>query len=372
MKLYEFQAKEVFSKYQLNTPVGKVASNPEEVNNILSSLGDRVVLKAQVQVGGRGKAGGIKVVDKKDAVATSKELFGKELKGLPINYLLIENAINIDKEYYLGITLDRQQKKVVIMLSAVGGVDIEEIAVKMPDKLIKVYINPSLGLTEFQLRELVYRANFDTAVAGQIKTAIKQLYKIFVDYDCSLAEINPLVLTKEGQIYAADGKIDIDDNSLFRHLELNDLKISDEDPLEKKAKDAGLSFVKLDGDIGCVVNGAGLAMATMDSVKYAGGNPANFLDIGGSSNPTKVTTAMQIILSNPDIKAILFNIFGGITRCDDVANGLVSALNSMEVKVPIVVRLTGTNEEEALKILEKANIKATKSMKEAVEKVVSY
>lgn len=370
MKLYEFLAKEIFNKYQIPVPIGKVATNPEQISDIISSLGPKVVLKAQVQVGGRGKAGGIKVVNKEDAVKTSKEMFGQLLKGFLINYLLVENALNIEKEYYLGITVDRAVKKVVIMLSAVGGVDIEEIAAKTPEKLIKIYVNPSLGLMDFQLKELLYMASFDANASAQIKPVILQLYKIFNDYDCSLAEINPLVLTKEGQIYAVDGKMDIDDNAIFRQAEIVKLKISDQDPLETKAKEAGLSYVKLDGDIGCVVNGAGLAMATMDSIKHAGGNPANFLDIGGSSNPAKVTTAMEILLSNPNLKAVLFNIFGGITRCDDVATGLVSALKSMDVKVPLVIRLTGTNEEQAIKILKDANLSATKSMKEAVEQVV--
>lgn len=370
MKLHEFQAKELFAKQGLKTPVGYPAFTPEEVQQAVDKLkADKVVLKSQVHVGGRGKAGGIKVVASADAVATARELFAKDIKGLPIRKLLVESALNIGKEYYLGMTLDRATRKTVVMASSMGGVDIEEVAKEHPDKIIKVWIDPEVGLTEFQIRQIIFNAEFPAASAP----FIKGLYDVYLKYDCSIAEINPLVLTGEGEVVAADGKIDIDDNALFRHGAEVDAyhDPAESDPNELAAKAAGLSYVELDGDIGCVVNGAGLAMATMDAIKYGGGQPANFLDIGGSSNPNKVKVAMEI-LKNRKVKGILFNIFGGITRCDDVARGLISALEDMGgLEIPLVIRLTGTNEDIAKQLLTEKGYKAGSSMTEAVREIIA-
>lgn len=374
MKLHEYQAKELFSKQGLKIPNGVPAFNPEQVEAAVQRLStanpelQKVVLKSQVHVGGRGKAGGIKVVDKADAVAVSKQLFGMDLKGLPVRKLLVEEAINIDKEYYVGLILDRAQRKTVLMASSMGGVDIEQVAAEHPDAIIKVWIDPAVGLTSFQINQVLFGANLPKAAAG----FIKNLYQVYTAYDCNIAEINPLVVTKEGTVIAADAKIDLDDNALFKHQELMAYQDPEEvDPNELDAKAAGLSYVELDGDIGCVVNGAGLAMATMDAVKYGGGNPANFLDIGGSSNPDKVTTAMQI-LQRKQVKGVLFNIFGGITRCDDVARGIIKAVDNMGgLKIPIVIRLTGTNEEEARQLLTEKGYKVGSSMDQAVKEIIS-
>lgn len=373
MKLHEYQAKEIFNKYRIKIPEGKVAFSLDDVSSIIKYFEtENVVLKAQVHVGGRGKAGGIKVVNKEQAIIQARNMFGTKLKGLTINKILIEQAICIKEEYYLGITIDRSKQRIVIMVSSMGGVDIEEVAKTHPDKIIKVYIDPEIGLLDFYIREILYKV-FPQEAFKDVSDFIKNLYRLFIEYDCSLAEINPLVITDNKEIIAADAKINIDDNSLFRHPDLKNLiDLDEDDPSEKKAKSAGLSYVKLDGDIGCVVNGAGLAMATMDAIKYQGGNPANFLDIGGSSNPQKVTTAMEILLTNSNLKGVLFNIFGGITRCDDVAKGLVEALENMNINIPIVVRLTGTNEKEGREILEKANIKVGSSMLDSVKQIISF
>ncbi|HEY9841261.1 MAG TPA: ADP-forming succinate--CoA ligase subunit beta [Candidatus Obscuribacterales bacterium] len=373
MKLHEFQAKEVFSKHGLKIPNGIPAYSPEDVAQAVQRLESalpnlkKVVVKSQVHVGGRGKAGGVKVVDKEQAVETSKKILGMDIKGLTVRKLLIEEAIDIQQEYYVGLTLDRARRQSVLMVSGMGGVDIEEVAVTHPEAIIKVWIDPNLGLTPFQINQVIFGAKLPKEAAGFIKT----LYEIYTQYDCSIAEINPLIVTGDGTVIAADAKIDVDDNSLFRHQELlvyADPAESDQNELE--AKQAGLSYVELDGDIGCVVNGAGLAMATMDAVKYGGGQPANFLDIGGSSNPDKVTAAMQI-LKRKQVKGILFNIFGGITRCDDVARGIITAVENMGgLDIPIVIRLTGTNEEVARQLLTDKGYKVGSSMEEAVKEII--
>lgn len=370
MKLHEYQGKELFAKAGIPVPKGQVISSVDELDKVKSSLEGKIVLKAQVHVGGRGKAGGIKVVDQENAEETAKSLLGMDLKGLIVKKLLVEQAIAIDKEFYLGVIQDRANRGVTFMASAMGGVDIEEVAVEHPDKIIKVTVDPTLGLKDFQVRDIVFGAEFPAELRNQAADFVKKLYKVFLDNDCTLAEINPLVITKDGQLLAADAKVDMDDNADFRHPEWADMRDLDEkDKLELEAKQSGLSYVELEGDIGCVVNGAGLAMATMDVVKYNGGKPANFLDIGGSSNPDKVVAAMNILMSKP-LKAILFNIFGGITRCDDVAKGLLTAFDRLNVDIPVVIRLTGTNEDVAREMLEKAGYKVGSSMDDAVKEVV--
>jgi succinyl-CoA synthetase beta subunit len=374
MKLHEFQAKEVFAKYGLRIPQGIPAFSVAEVKDAVQRLSlanpalEKVVLKSQVHVGGRGKAGGIKVVSLADAESVSEKLFGMDIKGLTVHKLLVEEAINIAQEYYVGLTLDRTERKTILMASSMGGVDIEEVAVTHPEAIIKIWIDPNIGLTEFQVKQVIYGANLPAESASFIKA----LYEIYTKNDCSIAEINPLIVTADGQVIAGDAKIDIDDNALFRHSDLMAYQDPAEvDPNELEAKAAGLTYIELDGDIGCVVNGAGLAMATMDAVKYGGGQPANFLDIGGSSNPAKVTAAMKI-LKNKQVKGILFNIFGGITRCDDVAKGIITALDSLgDIGIPIVIRLTGTNEELAREILTERGIKAGSSMGDAVKEIIN-
>ncbi len=374
MKLHEYQAKEVFSRQGLKIPNGVPAFSPEQVGEAVKRLSaanpelKKVVLKSQVHVGGRGKAGGIKVVDVADAVEKSKEIFGMDIKGLTVKKLLVEEAVNIQKEYYIGLTLDRSNRKTILMASSMGGVDIEQVAEEHPEAIIKVWIDPALGLKPYQINEVVYGANLPKEAAGFIKT----LYDVYTSNDCNIAEINPLVVTAEGDVIAADAKIDIDDNAMFKHSDLLSYQDPEEvDPNELAAKEAGLSYVELDGDIGCVVNGAGLAMATMDAVKYGGGNPANFLDIGGSSNPNKVTAAMEI-LKRKNVKGVLFNIFGGITRCDDVARGIISAVEGMGgLDFPLVIRLTGTNEEEARQLLTDKGYKVGSSMQDAVKEIIA-
>lgn len=371
MKLHEYQGKELFSKFGINVGQGQMISSIEELEKIKDNFGSKLVLKSQVHVGGRGKAGGIKVVDPDKAIETAKSLLGMNLKGLIVKKLLVEKAIDIDKEYYLGIIQDRANKCVTIMASAMGGVDIEEVAATHPEKIIKVTIDPTIGLSDFHARNIIFGTEFPADLRNNAVDMLKKLYQVFVSNDCTLAEINPLVITKNNELIAADAKVDMDDNAEFRHKDWEEMREIDEtNKLEMLAKNSGLSYVELEGDIGCVVNGAGLAMATMDVIKYNGGQPANFLDIGGSSNPDKVVKAMNILMSKP-IKAILFNIFGGITRCDDVAKGLLTAFEQLDVKIPVVIRLTGTNEEIARDMLEKAGYKVGTSMDEAVKEVVS-
>ncbi len=371
MKLHEYQGSELFSQAGIPTGAGHVVTTIEEVEKLKDSLGDLLVIKAQVHVGGRGKAGGVKLAKPENAVEVASKILGMDIKGLTVKKILVKEAIDIDKEYYLGVIQDRANRGVTFMASVMGGVDIEEVAVTHPDKIIKVTIDPSLGLQEFQVREIVFGAEFPVELRIQASDFVRKLYKVFMENDCTLAEINPLVVTKNGQLIAADAKVETDDNADFRHPEWEDMRDLDgSDKLELDAKKAGLSYVELEGDIGCVVNGAGLAMATMDVIKYNGGKPANFLDIGGSSNPDKVVTAMNILMAKP-LKAILFNIFGGITRCDDVARGLITAFEKIKVDIPVVIRLTGTNEEVARDLLEKAGYKVGSSMDEAIKEVVA-
>ncbi|MEE9553837.1 MAG: ADP-forming succinate--CoA ligase subunit beta [candidate division Zixibacteria bacterium] len=369
MKIHEYQAKDIFARFGMPIPKGEVTSSPEETRRIAVRYEKAVMVKAQVHVGGRGKAGGIKYCpEPDDAYFAAEEILKMEIKGLPVRKILVAEALDIDSEAYVGIILDRVSKKPVIMVSAAGGIDIEEVAAKTPEKIMKFEVDPILGLRAFEATKLAMFVYGDFKQARQAAAIIQKLYNVFIDNDASLVEINPLIVTKDGELIALDAKINLDDNGLYRHPELEAMRDSDaEEPEEADARKADLSYVKLDGSIGCCVNGAGLAMATMDLVKHFGGEPANFLDIGGSSSPEKVIAAIKIILGDPNVKVILFNIFGGITRCDDVANGIIQAVEKLKPQVPIVVRLTGTNEDEARKILKGVGMEASSSMEEAVK-----
>jgi succinyl-CoA synthetase beta subunit len=372
MKLHEYQAREIFRRYGIPVPPDRVATSPEEAAAAAQELGGQVVIKAQVHVGGRGKAGGVKLAKSpEEARRAAAAILGMSIKGLEVKKVLVAPAVDIAHEAYAGIVIDRKSQKPVLMVSAAGGVDIEEVARETPEKIHKTPIDPRYGLLGHQAMALGFALYDDLARVRAAAQIFGRLYEAFVSVDASLAEINPLVTLPDGAVQAIDAKIVLDDNALFRHPDLEALRdVSDEAPAEREAREKSLSYVKLDGSIGCIVNGAGLAMATMDLIKYYGAEPANFLDIGGSSNPEKVVSAMRIILSDPNVEAILFNIFGGITRCDDVANGIVAALEQLEVKVPIVIRLTGTNEKEALEILERVGLPATNSMDEVVKKAI--
>lgn len=353
MNIHEYQAKEIFRGAGIPVPEGTVATTPAEARKIAEKLGTKVVVKAQVHTGGRGKAGGVKLAaDPAEAEARASDILGMDIKGHTVRRVLITPALEIAHEYYLGVVLDRAAAKPLAMVSREGGIDIEEVARTKPEAIIKEHFDPVMGLQAFQARKLAYAIEPDPGLAKQIAGILVKLCRCFVNIDSSLAEINPLIQTPDGKVIAIDAKINLDDSGLSSHPEIEELRDrSAESVHEESARQMGLSYIKLDGTIGCVVNGAGLAMATMDLVKHFGGNPANFLDIGGSSSPEKVVTAIKIITEDPNVKVVLFNIFGGITRCDDVANGLVQALEVSKVKVPIVARLTGTNEEKAREIL---------------------
>lgn len=358
MKLLEYASKEILKKYGVSVKKNKLCKNLEEVKNIIDDFNFPVAIKAQVPVGGRGKAGGIKLAKtKEEAIKIAEQILNMEIKGLPVKKILIEEAAQIKTELYLGIVLDRGTKKNVIMVSKEGGVDIEEVARTNPDAIVKKELHPYLGLMDYEAKELAYKLSEDPEVAKKIQAFIKALYRAYIDTDAQLAEINPLVVENDGNVIALDAKIILDDNALFRHPELENLRDLDYENLEElEAKSKSLSFVKLDGNIGCCVNGAGLAMATMDIVKLYGGEPANFLDVGGSSSPEKIKNAMDLILRDKRVKVIFINIFGGITRCDDVALGLVQAYKELNISTPIVIRLTGTNEEKAKEILKESGL----------------
>lgn len=372
MKVHEYQAKELFEEHGLPVPRGRIATTPEEAEAIAKEYGTTVVVKAQVHVGGRGKAGGVKLADDPaEAKEKAAAILGMDIKGLTVEKVLVTEAIDIDEEYYVGLIMDRGSRQPMFIVSAAGGVDIEEVADKTPEKILKLGIDPRYGAKPFQMRRLAFGVSEDPAVVKGMTKALAALYDIFMASDASLVEINPFVKAKDGSVWAVDAKLNIDDNALFRQKRIAEMRdLSAEEESEIEAKEAGLSFVKLDGNVGCLVNGAGLAMATMDLVQHFGGMPANFLDIGGSSNPDKVVSAMKIILRDPEVKAILFNIFGGITRCDDVAAGLLKATEQLDVDLPIVARLTGTNEEEAREMLKDSPLVPAATMDEAVQKVL--
>lgn len=372
MNLHEYQGKELFARFGLPVLPGQVAATPEEARDVAASIGGLVVIKAQVQAGGRGKAGGVKLAHTPDeAWEKARDILALTIKGLPVRKVLVAQAADIAKEYYLSIVMDREQKAPLIMLSSEGGVDIEEVARTAPGKILKQHIGLE-GLRPYQARTLMAKVFTDPRQAAQAADILLKLYRVFVEGDCSLVEINPLAVTPEGRVIALDAKVVLDDNADFRHRDWEHWRDPGEETMgQKLAREKGLSYVKLDGDIGCIVNGAGLAMATMDLIKHYGGEPANFLDIGGSSNPEKVTAALKIITGESHVRAILFNIFGGITRCDDVANGIVTSLRESPLQVPLVIRLTGTNEEKARQILSDFGLGATTSMDEAVQMVIA-
>jgi len=373
MKIHEYQAKRIFAAHGVPVPPGDIAETPDQACEIARKLGKGVVVKAQVLVGGRGKAGGVKLAaTPEEAKQVAAKILGMDIKGLIVDRVLVAEAIDISEEYYLGIILDRRSQKPVVMVSAAGGVDIEEVARTTPEKIFKMTVEDSVrGLMSHQARWICLKIFKDKTQALKAAKILMSLYKAFKKSDASLAEINPLVVTRDGDVLAIDAKMNIDDNGLYRHADIEGMRdLKAEDPRETEARAKDLSYIKLDGTIGCVVNGAGLAMATMDLVKKYGGEPANFLDIGGSSSPEKVENAVRILMTDRNVRAIYFNIFGGITRCDDVANGIVEALRKMDISVPIVIRLTGTNEEEGRRILEKTDLVSASSMAEGAKKAI--
>ncbi len=372
MNLHEYQSKRVFARYGIPILQGEVASTPAEAREIARNLGGKVVVKAQVLVGGRGKAGGIKLADNPDeAEARADLILGMLIKGLTVGKVLVDPAADIQDELYLGLVIDRAQRRVVMMGSSEGGIDIEEVAAATPEKIIKIAIDPCVGFRSYQALELATALGVPKELTKSFADIAGALYVAFMGSDASLAEINPLVVTGDGKLLALDGKMSIDDNALFRHPNLAELRdTAEEDPYEAEARRHGLSYVKLDGEIGCMVNGAGLAMATMDLTKFYGGSPANFLDVGGGATAERVAAALRIILSDRNVRAVLINIFGGITRCDEVARGIVAAMEEVPTKVPMVVRLVGTNEEDGRAILADADMITAKTLPEAAQKAV--
>jgi len=373
MKLHEVYSKRIFGEYGIPIPNGDLARSPSEAEKIAKKIGFPVVIKSQVLVGGRGKAGGIRVAkNASEAKKHAQDILGLKIKGLPVRMVLVDQAADIQTEIYLGITNDRAARKPVIMASAAGGVDIEEVARETPEKIIKCHIDPLMGLQSYQSRDLAAGIDLPREhwrAFGKIAHGLWEAYK---KSDATLAEINPLVITSQGELLAVDGKMVLDDNALFRHPDLEELRDLDVDQeAEIRARENGLSFIKLDGDIGCMVNGAGLAMTTMDIIKLFGGEPANFLDIGGGASAEKVAAALEIILSDPNVKAVLFNIFGGITRCDLVAQGILDALEEVKTDVPMVVRLVGTNAEEGRQLLKDAEMDTADTLAEAAQKAVA-
>lgn len=372
MNLHEYQAKQIFSRYGIPIPRGRVAANPAEAKQIAEELGGKVVVKSQVLVGGRGKAGGIRLAkSSQEAEELATLILGMEIKGLPVRKVLVDEAVSIEKEIYLGITNDRSSRKPVLMASAEGGVDIEEVAARSPDKIIKMPVDPLLGLREYQSRDVAVSIDLPKGFWRSFISLAEALWRVYRETDATLVEINPLVITSDQRLLALDGKMSIDDNALFRHADLAEKRDLDvEAPAEIEARKYGLSYIKLDGEIGCMVNGAGLAMATMDIIKLQGGFPANFLDIGGGAGADKVAAALRIILSDRNVKAVLINIFGGITRCDEVARGILAAIGEVQPDVPMVVRLVGTNAEEGRRLLADAQLITAETLVEAAQKSV--
>lgn len=371
MKIHEYQAKEIFRKYNIPTTQEKVAFSLADAKKIMQELTYPVVIKAQVLVGGRGKAGGVKLVKNEAELQNAiNSILGMNIKGFIVKKVLIAQAITVDQEYYLGITIDREKQCPVLITSASGGMDIEQVAQTTPEKILSVAISPLLGLKSFQVRNLGYQLFSDHSQVNNFINIAMALSRIFFELDCSLVEINPLVLS-DNKLIAVDAKIIFDDNALYRHPDLAKLRdLDSEEPSEIQAKNADLSYVKLSGNVGCIVNGAGLAMATMDLIKRYGGEPANFLDIGGSSSPEKMREAMKIITQDKNVKAIFVNIFGGITRCDDVAQGLLWALKEENINLPIVARLVGTNQDQARAMLSNSVVIFAETMTEGVKKVM--
>lgn len=372
MKIHEYQARNLFRKYGIPVPEGDVCHSLDEVKQKVSAEDKLRVVKAQVHVGGRGKAGGVKLAKTRaEAIELAEQILGMDIKGLTVEKVLIADAVDIEKEFYVGLINDRNTKSVTLMASAEGGVEIEEVAKVSPEKIIKMTIDPTMGLMDWQARKIALQLFKDPKEVRQAAAIFVKLYELYVDTDCSLAEINPLVLTLDKHVLAIDGKMNFDDNALFRQRKiLNMREVNEDEQKEIEASAKGLSYIKLDGNIGCMVNGAGLAMATMDMIKLYGGDPANFLDIGGSSNPQKVVDAMNILLSDKNVNAVMINIFGGITRCDDVARGLVTALDEIKTEIPIVIRLSGTNAKEGLEIIREYGLPTVGTMSEAATKAI--
>ncbi len=372
MKIHEYQAKAILESFGAPVPDGQVATSARDARKIADRIGFPAVVKAQVHVGGRGKAGGVKLANNLAEIeAAAGSILGMLIKGTKVHKILIETAANINHEYYIGIVIDRARKNPVMMVSAAGGVDIEEVAAKTPEKILKIYIKRQLGILAFQVRQATYFLDLPRSTAKSFSLITKALYGAFMAKDCSLAEINPLVLTKDGEMMCCDAKMNFDDNALWRHPDIEAMRDEEEEePLETAARKKRVSYVKLNGNIGCIVNGAGLAMATMDMVKHFGGEPANFLDIGGGAKAEQVTEALRIVTSDPNVKTVLFNIFGGIVRCDLVAKGILEALATLDLTLPIVIRLSGTNEEEARAMLKDTALLAMPTMSEAAKEAV--
>ena len=382
MKIHEYQAKQILARFGVTTPRGDVAYTAEEARSVAERLGGTVVVKAQIHVGGRGKAGGIKVArDSKEAERLAHEMLGRKLvtlqtgaEGRVVRRVLVEEGLEIARELYLGIVIDRSLARPVVMASSEGGVEIEIVAAEHPEKILKEYIDPAVGFQSFQARKLAFGLGLDAALVNEATRFFTAIYRAFEATDASLVEINPLVVTRDGRLLALDAKMNFDDNALSRHKDIRELRdLDEEDPLEVKASNYNLSYIRLDGNVGCMVNGAGLAMATMDLIQYAGGRPANFLDVGGGASEEQVRRGFEIILSDPNVRAVLVNIFGGIMRCDIVASGVVAAARSLGVRVPVVVRLEGTNVELGQRILRESGLNFTvaRGMKDAAEKVVA-
>lgn len=373
MKLHEYQAKQLFARYGIPIPRGRITTNAAEAKQIAEELGGKVVIKSQVLVGGRGKAGGIRLArSPKEAEELATIILGMEIKGLRVRKILVDEAVGINREIYLGITNDRAARRPVIMASSAGGVDIEEIAQHNPEKIIKVNIDPLLGLRDYQARDVAMGIDLPRIHWRPFMEIAKGLWRAYNDTDATLAEINPLVINSEQKLMALDGKMLVDDNALFRHSDLSEVRDQDDEaPSEIEARKYGLSYIQLNGNIGCMVNGAGLAMASMDIIKLFGGEPANFLDIGGGAGADKVSAALRIILSDVNVKAVLINIFGGITRCDEVARGILTALAEVKPNVPMVVRLVGTNAEEGMQLLADAHMATAGTLADAAKKVVA-
>ncbi len=376
MDLLEYQGKSLFARIGVPVPDGRVATSPTEAQRAAEEIGGRVVVKAQVQVGGRGKAGGIKLAENPhEAHEHALAILGMDIKGHTVHKVWVESASNIKAEYYASFTLDRSAKKHLGMISAKGGVDIEEVAATQPEAVVKVYIDPVMGLTNWQATEMVYRAKLDAEAARGAVALLKKLYQAFVEFDCDLVEVNPLILTEEGSVVALDAKVALDENGFFRHPDFPAL--ADEHvvpPVEKMAKERDLNFIKLDGDVGIIGNGAGLVMSTLDVVSLVGGKASNFLDVGGGAGADTITSALEILMQDPSVKSVLINIFGGITRCDLVAQGILEAFEHLELPWPIVVRLDGTNATEGREILtrvESEQLIPAATMREAAEKAVA-
>ncbi len=374
MNLHEYQAKRLFAEHGVPIPDGRVARNPAEAREAARELGGRVVVKAQVHTGGRGKAGGVKLVNSPDEAEEAAGLIlGMDIKGFTVNKVLVDElAPGIEQEIYLAVLIDRERRLPMIMASAAGGMDIEEVAETSPEKIFKVHINPNLGVRGYQTTYIADGMDLPKGLWRDFHKLVVNLYDCFIANDASLTEVNPLVITGEGKLLAVDGKMTVDDNALPRHPRQAEMRDMEEEPeSERAARMAGINFIQLDGNIGCMVNGAGLAMSTMDIIKLFGGEPANFLDIGGGAKAEQVATAMRLILSDPHVKAILFNIFGGITRGDEVARGIIAALEQIDTDVPMVVRLAGTNAEEGKEILADANMETATTLSEAARKAVA-